>query len=172
VVCCTLIACAWIWAQPALAQTAAPQGWKEFRYPEFHVMFRAPATAMPVVQDNTSKDGDGPHTPEHAIIVQGGDTVAWIIDIGDITGQNLTLNVDGVPDGVIKSLKAHLVGPVRTVSVPGADAREYDAASDEVVLRSRAIVAGPRLFQALVLSRGKTLPPDTDAFLSSLTPLP
>lgn len=161
-------------ASPAFAQGAAspPAAWKVFRYPELHLMFRAPATATPQVIDKMTSSGSE-MVPEHQVVVVDGGSWAWMISVGDLTSAKGAMNIDGVPPGAAAGIKATIIGPVRTISIPGAEqGREYDAASDTVVVRSRVLIRARRLYQALAIKVGTTLAPDTDAFLTSVTPLP
>jgi hypothetical protein len=168
-------------AAPAAAQTATPPGvegaaaspsaWKLFRYPELHLMFRAPADAQPRQTDKMTPSG-GQMVPEHQLVVVDAGGWGWMISVGDFTSATGSLNIDGVPPGAAGGMGARIVGPVRTLAIAGAEAREYDAATDKMVMRSRVLLRDRRLYQSMAISEGSTLPPNTDAFLASVTPLP
>lgn len=161
---------------PALAQSATPAGWKLFRFPEQHVMFWAPAEAHPTVSSQTSTVEHGQHpVTEYRIVVEDGpgDHWAWMISSADAAVLGPTPDIDGVPQGAANGIKATIIGSVHTVSVAGANkALEYDAASDTLLLRSRVLLRGTIIYQAMAITDAKTLPPGSDAFLASVTPLP
>lgn len=160
-------------AQPAApAAVSPPSSWRLFRYPELHLMFRAPADFHPKVTSKMSPSG-GDMVPEHQVVVIDAGDWAWVISVGDLTATSFTINIDGVPPGAAAGFGGRIVGSVRTISVPGAEqAREYDAASDKVVARSRVLLQSRRLYQGMTISTGTVLPANTDAFLASITPLP
>ncbi|MDB5475535.1 MAG: hypothetical protein JWP49_1046 [Phenylobacterium sp.] len=160
-------------AAPAFAQ-APPAGWKPFYYPDLHVAFMGPPQAQPTIQKGMIDVAGAPGmkaTDDHITVFDAGHS-AYMIGISDWTGNSHPMSVDGVPAGAVKGMDMTFVGPVRTIAWPGGDAREYDASKGAMVVRSRAIVVGRRLFQAMVLSNTGALPADADAFLAAVKPLP
>ncbi|HEV2530325.1 hypothetical protein [Phenylobacterium sp.] len=160
-------------APQAQAQGAqsAPASWKTFRYPDLHVIFRAPAEAQPQVQRNTAQVSGVTVSDDHIVVI-GKPDVAYMIGVSDWTGNSNAMNIDGVAPAAVKGMSGQIVGPVRTLSWSGGEAREYDASTTNLTIRSRVILVNRRLVQVMVLCTGGVLPPDAQAFLESVTVMP
>jgi hypothetical protein len=160
-------------APQALAQGAqsAPPGWKTFRYPEFHVIFRAPPEVQPTVQRNTAVVSGATVSDDHIVVI-GGNDKAYMIGISDWTGNTNPMNIDGVAPAAVKGMSGQIVGPVRTLPWSAGEAREYDASTTNFTIRSRVILVNRRLVQVMVLSTGGVLPADAQPFIDSVTVLP
>ena len=168
---CSAVALA---AGAAVAQSPAPADWKTFRYPEEHVTFRGPPDAKPTLQKAFVDIPDSPGvkaTDDHFVVVDKGHW-AFMVGISDWSGNTHVMNIDGVPAGAVKGMDMTFDGPVRTVAYAGGAAREYDAHKGSLMVRGRAIIVGRVLVQAMALSDTGSLPPNTDAFLGSVNPLP
>jgi len=157
---------------PRQAQAqSAPAGWKTFRYPELHVIFRAPPEVTPTVQRNTTVVSGATVSDDHIVVI-GGDDKAYMIGISDWTGNTNAMNIDGVAPAAVQGMSGQIVGPVRTLSWSGGEAREYDASTPKFTVRSRVILVNRRLVQVMVLATGAVLPANAQAFIDSVTVLP
>jgi hypothetical protein len=150
---------------------SAPAGWKTFRYPEFHVIFRAPPEVQPTVQRNSTVVSGATVSDDHIVVI-GGNDKAYMIGISDWTGNANPMNIDGVAPAAVKGMSGQIVGRVRTLPWSAGEAREYDASTTNFTIRSRVILVNRRLVQVMVLSTGGVLPADAQPFIDSVTVLP
>jgi hypothetical protein len=160
-------------AAPAYAQ-GPPAGWKPWRYPELHVAFSAPPDAKPTTAHSVADltGAPGAKRIDDQIVVFGTEHLALMLGVSDMSGNSLPLDINGVAPAAAKGMGATISGSVRTLPWSGGEAREYDAAKPGLVARSRIILVGRRLFQAMVVTDSAALPSYADAFLASMQPLP
>jgi len=161
-------------AAPAWAQSP-PADWKLWRYPDLHMVLRAPGAAQPEVKhatlDVAGRDGLPAVTVTNdQIVVLDGGQYALMVGVSDWSGNTRPMSIQGVIDGAVAAMKVDVTGPVRTRAWPGGEAREYDAMRGAEVVRCRIIIVHRRVYQIMALSLTGQLPADTDAFIASVMP--